>query len=247
MRVRQGGFTLIEIVVVITLLVVISGLAISRFDSLLGWRQRSDIRRFVDTWQFLYNESAARREGYRLIVDFDSQSYYVRREVLIEPSEVQKVDFLRGLRTDSEKKRLNEKDQELGSLEDEYKDEDKRLGGSVENLYFQALFGDPNEPVKLTRPTEFPSLAERHELTTDLQFRDVTTRAGKITEGAVPLRFSPRGGTDFAVVHLKTSKTVYTITMSPTTGEVKLLEGDEDLDWGAISKQSEAGDALTVP
>ena len=173
------------------------------------------------------------------MVDFDSQSYYVRREVMVEPGEVQQVDLLKNLRTSSEKKRRAETNEELQSVEEEYKEEDKRLGSNVETLYFQALYGDPNEPVKLARPLEFPSLAEKHELTSGMVFRDVSTRSGKINTGTFALRFSPRGGTDFAVVHVASGTRVFTLTVNPTTGEVKLVDGDVDLVWGALIKQQE--------
>lgn len=228
----KSGFTLVEVVVVISLLVIISGLAISRIDSIRIWQQRSDIRRFTDTWEFLFNEALGRNSAYRLYIDFDAQQYYVRREVALPPGEAQQVDLLQGLRLESEKRRLQEKEQqELLSVEEELKRDDQQKAGNIEVQFYQFVFGDAITGVRLARPSEFPSLAEPKNLSEGLKFRDIKSADGTKNSGLTYIRFSPRGSTDFVVLHLETGTRVFTITMNPSTGELVLMEGDFDLNW----------------
>ncbi len=234
----KNGFTLVEVVVVIALLVIISGLAVSRIDSIRIWQQRSDIRRFTDTWEFLFNEALGRNSAYRLYIDFDAQEYYVRREVLLPPGEAQKVDLLQNLRLESEKRRLQEKEeQELLSLEEEMKQEDDARSGNLETLFYQFVYGDPIGGVRLARPTEFPSLAEKKKLSEGLAFRDIKSVDGTTATGLTYIRFSPRGSTDFVVLHMTAGVRVFTVTMNPSTGELVLMEGDFDLNWAQNEQQ----------
>ena len=236
MRFRRSsaGFTLLEIVVVILLIVTITGVFVSKFTSVFGWKIKSDIRKFVDTWEFLYSEAAARGESYRLIINIEGNSYYVRREVRPLPNEqvVKQVDYLANLRTQSEQERREqEEEDDLPSLEDEYKMEEARQSGDLPSLFYSYVFADSAQDSRLATPIEFPSLAKNVEFTTGLNVRNVKTLRGNADSGKSFIRFSPKGAAEFAAVYLEMEEEIYTVMMNPSTGSVSFKTGEIDFNW----------------
>lgn len=233
----QAGVTLIELVLVIVLIVLISSVSVGRMDSLLIWKQKGDLRKLADTWEFLYREAVGRGEAYRLVLNLDRNSYAVRREVSLvgdrlEGGHVRNVDYLSGLRSEREQQRRSQREtEELPTLEEEFQAEDERQTGSLESLFYDIVFGDPEGPSRLAVPLEFPSLAEERVLTDGLRFTEIKTPRGEKEDGEAFIRFSPRGAADFAVVHLSAGETPFTLFMNPSTGHVTIEEGTLDFEW----------------
>ncbi len=239
----QRGFTLIELVMVILIVVVISGLAVNRLGSLGGYKSRAALRNFIDTWQFLYHEAEGRREDYRLVIDLDRSQFYVRREVPPEDKAYVQVDYLKNLRTKGEQERRAKKEEEnLKDVTTEFEEEDIRQSAPLETLFYQMLFQDRSGPIELTRPLEFPALAEVQTLPPDLRIKDVATLANKATSGTVFIRFSAQGATDFAVVHFDVAGEGFTAFLDPATGSVILKNGLVDYE-STYGKGSEGGNA----
>lgn len=231
----QHGFTLLELILVITLIAVISTLAISRVDSIIGWKYNRDVRKFITLWEFLNAEAIGRRETYRLYLDFDKQSYYVRREIPAERNRafVREVDYLSNLRTKGEKKRREEDDkkEERRDLSDQFEAEDERQANSIEEQFYQFYFNDAGSEASLGVPLEFPSLAEEQALTEGLRFKDIKIRGETLDSGTSFIRFSARGISDFVIVHISIEdKDQMTILMDPTSNKVALKEGYVNLD-----------------
>lgn len=232
----QDGFTLIEIALVIVLLVTMSALMVSRFDALNTWRQRASLRKFVNTWEFLYQQAQARGESYRLVLDFERNAYFVRREVPV-PRQDQNVDHLAGLRLESEQRRLSEKrDQQLLSLNEEYAEEDARQGDALESLFFGMLFRDPQASYRLGVPLEFPTLKNEITLVDGLKFKDANLGGERQDRGQVSIRFSARGVSELAILHFFIGNQVMTAFVNPTTGRVSLEAGDLDLGPGSMHR-----------
>jgi prepilin-type N-terminal cleavage/methylation domain-containing protein len=236
----ERGFTLLEIVVVAVLMALIATLVSQRFGTVYLTRQRSEVRKFANAWETLFNEAIIRGEGYRLIIDLDDNSYYVRREVALRGLAVTNVDYLKNLRTKSERERRKRREEELSSVSTELEREDQRQGESLDSLYYEYLYADPNGPVRLTRPLEFPALAEAKPLIGGLAFTRVKTAAGEMTEGEVAISFSPRGASSFAVVYLKGERGDFTVFMNPSSGQMEIRYGVIDYDW-KIDKSRTSG------
>jgi prepilin-type N-terminal cleavage/methylation domain-containing protein len=226
----EQGFTLLELIVVVVLLGFLSGVFLTRFESLLPWRQKEELRTFLNTWEFVYREALAKGEAYRLVLDLDRNSYAVLREVPLDRSTVRQVDYLKNLRTRGEQRR-REQEEQLVSTEEEFKQEDERDAGSLEYLFFDFAYQDPFGNVRLSRPTEFPNLAEPKQLPESVVLSDVVFRSELIEKGKVNVRFSSRGASDFVVVHFRVASEPYTAVMNPSTGELKLDSGYLDYDW----------------
>ena len=224
----ERGFTLIELVVVVTLIAIISAFTVTRISSIALWQHESDIRRFTSLWQSLEQEAANRQETYRLTLNFDSNSYNVRREVPIEKGDVVQVDYLKNLRTKREKERRKreEEEQALASIDEEFQREDLRQSGSLESLYYNTVFQDSEADVRLTVPLQAPSLAEEKPLAQGLFFRDVEYAEEVVNQGSVYLKFVPHRFPSPAIVHLVSGENVYSLFADPVTGRVMTQTGD---------------------
>ena len=235
---KQQGFTLIELSLVIVIIALISSLVVSRFDSIVFWRIKGDMRKFVNTWQFLFQESLGRGESYRLVIDLDANTYFVRREVPVGDRTFVQVDRLKNLRLKSEQARRDQQElNNLPSLDEEYREQDYRESGSLETLFYDYVFADPEGNVRLAMPLEFPSLAEQAELTKGLRFLDVRAHGERQDRGQVFIRFSPRGASEFAVVHLRALDDIFTVVMNPSSGEVSVHKGYADFEWSLGNEQ----------
>ncbi len=225
------GFTLVELVVVVALIAIIGTLSVQRLGSILGWQHESEIRELSATWQFLHNEGAARAESYRLVINLGENSYYVLREVPLDPGQSVEVDYLKNLRTRREKeRRQNEELSDLRSIEEEFEEEDKRQSGALDSLYYQSRFRDPNAGIRLSPPLEFPSLAEVKKLSDGLEIRDVILAGEKFESGTVILRVSG-AASQFAILHLTAGEQVFTVYNNPATSVVEVKGGDKEFDW----------------
>lgn len=243
LRENVVGMTLIELVVVVALIAIIGSVIVVRVDSILGWKLESELRKFSHTLQLLRSDSVQRQERYRLVIDLDTQSYYVRREVPLDPGESLDVDYLANLRTKGEQIRRQEAEEsELQSLDEEFREQDLRLGGSLESLYYQSAFADPFASVRLGVPLSFPSLAERQELDSGIRIRDVEIGEDRITEGRVSLRFIGRNAAPEALIHFTAEENVYTIVLHPQLAHVQILAKDVNAEEAFDSLQVEDDD-----
>jgi type II secretory pathway pseudopilin PulG len=228
----ERGFTIVETVVVLFLIGFLFVVFANRFSVALGWKQRSELRAFTNTWEFLQQEAMNRGESYRLILNLDRGSYSVRREVNPPDGAVVQVDLLKNLRTKGEKERREKKDEDQAmNLDEAYKMEDIRQSDSLDKLFYGFLYHDPAGTVELTAPLEFPSLAEEQFLPDGIRFRDVKIADTRYENGRAYIRFSPKGGSDFAVVHVQTADQIFTVFMNPSTGELQTKGGDLDFQW----------------
>lgn len=229
----EEGFTLIELILVITLIALMMTVAAQRIDSVLIWKQRAAVRQFANVWQFLYGEALGKSQAYRLIIDFSGNSYAVRREIPLEEGQAKNVDYLAHWRSQSEKERkANEVFNKKLSIDQEFTEEDTRQSGSLEKLFYQDIYADPYVNVRLGLPLDFKHLGERQFLAADVSFADLLTAEGKQTEGVAFIRLSPRGGSSFAVVHLSVAgKFYYTVSINPLTGKMSLEDGYKEIEY----------------
>lgn len=235
-RVTDSGFTLIEMIMVILLLGVISGIAAVRLESVGMWKKKDDLRSFAATWETLFNEAVATQYGFQLVIDLEDQSYYGLQELpnRSDSSAVQ-VDYLENLRIKSQQERLEKEKLEKSKeeLETQLTKITEFENGALEQQYYAAVFADPFQAASTSPPLDFPSLAEKNYLTSGLRIKDVKVMNEKIEEGSAIIRFSPQGSSTFAVVHfeLEEGETNFTLIMNPSTGRVTTLPGYVDYEW----------------
>ncbi len=230
---NSAGFTLVEIAVVVLLFGIMALLVLQRTNSIGSWREEQGLRKFLNTWQFVFSEAIARGEGYRLVVDLDRQQYWVLREVPESGTVARQVDYLRNLRAKSEQERRDRAEHEnLPSIEEEFSEADKTDSKSLEVLYYDTAYRDPYGSVRLGRPLNAPSLADPIELPSGIRIRDIKLQSETHTSGQVAIRFQSQGAADFALVHLQRENgEIESAILNPSTGNLMLQRGDIDYDW----------------
>jgi prepilin-type N-terminal cleavage/methylation domain-containing protein len=229
----EAGLTLVELIVVVALIGMLIGFGSGQFSSLAGWRSQGAVRKFAATWEFVFREATARGETYVLLLDMEGGRYAVRRMLYSTERPVKKADTLKNLRLDSERRRLAEKAlATLATPEEEQTHEAAEQGGDLERLMFVSLYPPATVETGLARPSEFPSLAEPQGLGEGIEFSAVKLHGSVQEKGLVSIRLLPGGQSDPAVIYLDVDGRPWTITQNPFSGEVRVLKGHIDVDWG---------------
>ena len=215
------GFTLVELVLVVVLVSLITTLASSKFSSITGWKQESEIRQLSALWRQLFNEAYGRGQTYRLVLDIDKDFYQVFREVPLPPTKAENVDLLSNLRTRREKERkVKEEIEEIGTIEQEFQKQDIIDSSPLDQQYFSTRFRDANAGVKLSIPLEFPSLSEQKEFTEGLDIISVKRGEEVIDKGQIFFRFTPQATSDAVEINLKINEQDYVAKSEATNGSL---------------------------
>ncbi len=124
----------------------------------------------------------------------------------------------------------------IGILRPEAESEElQNLSSELGNLSFElAAFLNPSvgETATIIAPPSMPSLAKPVIPPEGVLFEDVQTMRGKMNEGKPYIMFSPRGFSEFAVIHLRQSTgEQITILVNPFTGLTKVIRGYKDFNW----------------
>ena len=76
-RESARGFTLLEVMIVIAILVLVSGVALTSLDSLTGTQLRTQTNRLAAAIRHAYNRSVADGLYMRLVINIESDRYFV--------------------------------------------------------------------------------------------------------------------------------------------------------------------------
>lgn len=210
---RKGGhllsnshaFTLIELVVVLLIFGAVAALLMINLGTFTYWKEEGFVRRISESAQFLYHQAVIDQAFYKMEFNLD-QGWYRIGVVRPEDSE--------------ESRELAELSSDAGLLSLEL-----------------SAFISPNPPSSATLipPPSMPSLFEPVEMPDGMRIEDIRTMRGVIRpgDGITPyILFSPRGFTEFAVIHLRTSSNApISIVFNPFTGLVDIFRSYKDFEW----------------
>jgi prepilin-type N-terminal cleavage/methylation domain-containing protein len=209
---ESRGFTLIELIIVVTLIGVTLGLLSTRMGTLDPWKERSAVRRLSELVVFLNNQAVMDQAFYRLEFNFETHSYRV------------------GVMRPESSTLANPFAQNLSPLENE-----------LAAMLSPSLDGDAT----MIPPPTFPSLAQPTQLPGQLRFIDVVSprgmkRASDQGEERPFLLFSPRGASEFGVIHLSLSNdNKKTILVNPWTGLAEIYDEYKEFQW-TLGKQAQS-------
>ncbi len=212
----RRGFTLIELIIVLSIFGVALGLVAMRAGVFSFWNDERFLRRLSETITFLHAQSIAEQASYELSFDLTEQSY----KVGVRRTEAEDYSQLQGLTQDA------------GII-------------SLELAAFLSPTAGKNYTI--IPPPSFPSFAQPIRLPEGTRIEDVRTVRGiakpedESSKLAV-IGFSPRGFSDFAVIHLRLrSGGVVTLLVNPFTGGVQIFREYRDFEWtyGRKSRRAE--------
>ncbi len=198
------GFTLVELVLVIVIIVIGYSLVSVSFGVVSFWREENFLRRLNQTVPFLYHQAIADQSFYQIEFDFKERNYKIG---VMRPESSTDANLV-GLAQDAGSLTL-----ELAAI----------LSPSVGRTY------------TVIPPPDYPSLADPVPFPEGLEVEDIRTMRGKHMgneEGKVYILFSPRGFSEFAVMHFLTSEgQPVTILINPFTGTTELFREYKDFEW----------------
>lgn len=216
-RAGARGLTLLEILVVIGILVLIMGLAVSGFSRIGGIRLRNETNKVAAAIRHTFNRSVSLGLYMRMIIDLDGESFSV--EGSENPTFLRKKAADPGVDPDS-------------AEADESESTRKRKSGKGPGHGTE----EPADSAKARMA------ARRAQFTTDdvigLQKLeggsafDGVTVAGQtdpVTSGKAYIHFFPNGWVEPAVIHTTDGEgSFYTLEVSPLTGKVSNTAGKID-------------------
>jgi hypothetical protein len=173
------------------------------------WRQEAFLRRLSETIVFLHHRAVADQAFYRLDFSFKPGELHAYKVGVLRAEELVDERFT-GLAS------------QAGIL-------------SVELAAF--LHPSLGKTQTLIPPPKFPSLAEPVEFPPDVVVEDVRTMRGVHTPGeggTAYVLFSPRGFSEFCIVHLKLARdkeAQVTILVNPFTGNTEIYRKYKDFEW----------------
>lgn len=199
------AFTLIELVIVITIIGVMLTLFGFRTGTFNFWKDEGFLRRLTETIVFLNRQAVVDGSYYRLEFDFEKLQYSVG--VMQDASGVASASAATTAGA-------------LGNLSLELNEILSPALGSTQTLI---------------PPPSLPSLAEPVPFPEGLVLKRVKTSRGvqdQESEEPAYILFSPRGFSEFAVIHLSlTNGDPVTIAVNPFTGLADVYREEKDFDW----------------
>ena len=222
---HQVGFTLLEILLVITLMVVIVAVLVRpEVGSFRYWEQEGEIKKISELVTFLYYQALSDGENYRLEFNLheNPQSYTVGQ---LAPD---------GLAADP--------------LEQEEREEPAPTydsGTLIAQEIDHFLHPKSTRFTTMVPPQNLPSFAEPMQLPIGMEITDIRTMRGDYNTSSEEDRpfilFSPRGFVEFAVIHIRlerSSDAEVTLLINPFTGVVDIHREYKQFEWSYGKRQS---------
>jgi len=195
-RESVGGFSLIELMVVVALMALIAGMAIPSISNVFKISLGSTTRDLATTVRYAYNAAMMTKKVHRLVYDMKEQRYWV---------EVGPADLL--METAETKARAAR----AGKFGSKLTEEEEKKKKESEPSFTLATY--------VTRKKkDLPRGVEFEDVKTEQQKEP-------FKEGMVYTHFFPHGIIEQTVIHLKdTSNHHSTLIIAPTVGRSKVIE-----------------------
>lgn len=199
------GFTLIELVLVVTVIALLAGLIGLRLGTFTYMREERFVRSLMEHLTFLHRQAVADQSFYQMEIDLDDNSYRIG---LFKPD--------------------SDVNTTLGA-------DEASLTGILSLELADLLSPDMGEGQTMIAPPSFPSLNNPQRPPSRCVFSEVRTMRGEtggLKGGKARIFFSPKGFSEFAVIYLKMSGgNVLTILVNPFTSIPELYRGMREFEW----------------
>jgi general secretion pathway protein H len=212
-RPSTGGFTLIEVMIVLVIVALVTVVTVVGLRSLFKTDLRATATRMAGSIRYLFDRASITGRVHRLVLDFDNGKYW---------AEVSNDRFVFGAGKETEESR--KKEAEKIAKEEEAKrqaaEQESFFGSSqIPSKYLPKPFIPKRAKFDAFRETVVRPIT----LKNDVVMGDLyTPRLLKpMSEGKGYIYFFPMGMTEAAVIHLSDGKDAfYTLIVHPLTGRV---------------------------
>lgn len=214
-RSKPRGLTLLEILIVLSLLAVATGIAVGSLSGASSMRLRTETNKVAAAIRYAYNRSSALGLYMRMVLDMDSHTYWV--EASDEPN------FL------ATKKREEGDDPEA----EEEEERAEELEDGVSQKY--------KTRAKFKADEVIPKVV----LEKGIKIAGVLTPSQEdiFERGKAYIHFFPNGFVEPALIYTEYDGEYYTLLVNPLTGKVtrKVGKADPDRDFGRPDEVEEEG------
>jgi general secretion pathway protein H len=213
-RARNHGFTLIELVITISLMVMIMAMVVPSVSNITGINLKTSASRLAGAIRFTYDLAARKNSSFRVVFDLDENTYWVE--------------------SSSEKFLLDRQKTEVSDGELQPPDEEKRSRRFTSRSFIES--GDMWKPKSRASFSDFAGpMTKKAKLPDGISIDDVWVehQDDRVTAGKAYLYCFPTGMTERAVIHLvDDDQDVYTLSVEALLGSVKIypqyVEGPEE-------------------
>jgi general secretion pathway protein H len=224
-RSSAGGFTLLEIMVVLAVIALIMGSAVHGFRSLAKSDLRNSSAKMSGAVRFLFDRASTTGKNHRLVIDLDTGRYWaeVSDDRFYIPHEAETQ--AQAARREAEEA---EKDEDEQKRRDELSSSDSTLPG---NSSFDMSKLDVGEfRPKRARFAAFKETALKPVAVKNSKIRSVYTPrlTDPVTSGRAYVYFFPLGQTEPAIITLSDpdGESIYSLVVHPITGRVRIYNYD---------------------
>ena len=221
-RRTEAGFTLLEIMVVMAIIALMMGSAISGFRSIAKSDLRASTMHLSGAIRYLFDRASTTGKHHRLVLDLNDGRYWaeVSDDKFYTPNEAESE-------YDRRKREEKEEKQDI---------DDKRKAEEAQRRNTDTIGGMNYDPSKMevgdyrpkrVRFAAFKEMALKPvTIKNNTKLVDVYTPrvTEPITSGRAYIYFFPMGQTEPAIIHMsdKSGQAFYSIVVHPVTGRVRL-------------------------
>jgi general secretion pathway protein H len=216
-RSKAGGFTLLELLIVIVLLALVMTVAVRGFRSMAKSDMRTSAVKMAGAMRYLFDRASTTGRMHRLVIDFEEHRYW---------AEVSDDRYY--MPRDRETDLQRETDVEAQAKEDEEakRKQEEGAGASETHGYDMTRYQPEEFKPKRARFSAFKELAVKPAAVKGAKIYGLFTPrlATPMNTGRGYIYFFPLGMTEAAQVYLsdEEEKTFYSLVVHPLTGRVQI-------------------------
>ncbi len=216
--IHARGMTLIELMVVLTIVAMMAGGGVYMVSLLTHGQLKDEAMRFASVTKYTYNQAALNNRQYRLVIDLDTQEYY---------TEVTDAAVVVDHTSDEAQDAFDE-----GMLPDELRRQEEEQRRERSGMFRE----EEDDPFGMSRRTGYQraedAVVEPRELRHNIEFERVNVegRSRAVTSGRVAIHFFANGMQQQAQVVMvdPSSDAAFTLETEPLTGRVRIYAGERE-------------------